>query len=150
MSEDPIGYRGKDENIYRYVKNNPLSLNDPLGLFGFGDVLDRGAGFLLSIVTGNLQVLTSALRVVNAELYYLNARLSHLRRLPCDSSAYKEIDEVLKQIAAANKEISDLSRKLGLIGTYKTLIKESIAKNLLNQAIDQVNELVKELSNANH
>lgn len=28
LSEDPIGFRGKDLNLYRYVKNNPLKYND--------------------------------------------------------------------------------------------------------------------------
>ncbi len=31
-SEDPIGFQGGDENLYRYVRNNPLLLTDPLGL----------------------------------------------------------------------------------------------------------------------
>jgi RHS repeat-associated protein len=32
ISEDPIGFRGGDVNLYRYVTNNPLSFTDPLGL----------------------------------------------------------------------------------------------------------------------
>ncbi len=32
ISEDPIGFRGGDINLYGYVKNNPLRFRDPLGL----------------------------------------------------------------------------------------------------------------------
>ena len=33
VMEDPIGYAGGDENIYRYVFNNPTNFVDPLGLW---------------------------------------------------------------------------------------------------------------------
>jgi len=32
ISRDPIGYKGKDVNLYRYVRNSPLNRLDPLGL----------------------------------------------------------------------------------------------------------------------
>jgi RHS repeat-associated protein len=32
IAQDPIGFRGGDINLYSYVKNNPVSLNDLLGL----------------------------------------------------------------------------------------------------------------------
>ncbi len=32
LSEDPIGFAGGDLNLYRYVRNRPLSATDPLGL----------------------------------------------------------------------------------------------------------------------
>ena len=32
ISEDPIGFAGQDSNFFRYVKNNPHSFVDPLGL----------------------------------------------------------------------------------------------------------------------
>jgi len=32
LSEDPIGFRGGDNNFYRYVSNNPMKYFDPLGL----------------------------------------------------------------------------------------------------------------------
>jgi uncharacterized protein RhaS with RHS repeats len=32
LTEDPIGFEGDPSNLYRYVKNNPLSFTDPSGL----------------------------------------------------------------------------------------------------------------------
>ena len=33
ISEDPIGFRGGDVNVYAYVRNRPVSTTDPLGLW---------------------------------------------------------------------------------------------------------------------
>ena len=33
LSEDPIGFSGRDENFYRYVFNSPINLIDPTGMF---------------------------------------------------------------------------------------------------------------------
>jgi RHS repeat-associated protein len=46
ISEDPIGFRGGDINLYGYVWNSPNSFTDPMGLDGWGndtaDWLDNG------------------------------------------------------------------------------------------------------------
>ena len=39
VSEDPLGFRGGDVNLYGYVGNSPISFIDPLGLLGVGDVV---------------------------------------------------------------------------------------------------------------
>ncbi len=52
LSEDPIRFRAGDQNLYRYVFNNPVNFNDPLGLRGafagigggFGSALGGGIG----------------------------------------------------------------------------------------------------------
>ncbi|MBX7062201.1 MAG: hypothetical protein K1X52_11120 [Pyrinomonadaceae bacterium] len=36
ISEDPIGFRGNDINLYGYVNDNPTSKNDPTGLIDLG------------------------------------------------------------------------------------------------------------------
>ncbi|MCH7615960.1 MAG: RHS repeat-associated core domain-containing protein, partial [Nitrospinae bacterium] len=33
LSEDPIGFGGLDQNLYRYVFNNPVNLSDPSGKY---------------------------------------------------------------------------------------------------------------------
>ncbi len=51
ITPDPISYLGEDYNLYRYAKNNPVCLVDPLGFFVFGGVgiaLLLGATLLLS------------------------------------------------------------------------------------------------------
>ena len=35
LSEDPIEFLGRDQNLYRYVSNNPINLSDPTGLVTF-------------------------------------------------------------------------------------------------------------------
>lgn len=48
MSEDPIGFKGKDANLYRYVRNSQINLNDPTGK-------NWAAGYtLIRIVISNL------------------------------------------------------------------------------------------------
>ncbi len=34
ISADPTGYNGLDENLYRYVVNDPVNVVDPTGLYG--------------------------------------------------------------------------------------------------------------------
>jgi RHS repeat-associated protein len=46
ISSDPIGQAG-GLNIYRYVYDNPINLDDPLGL-GFGDAVAATTGNLIS------------------------------------------------------------------------------------------------------
>ena len=64
VSEDPIGFRGRDVNLYRYVWNNPLNLRDPRGLWGGGASLggsffggecsDEGSGVSGSVSVGGV------------------------------------------------------------------------------------------------
>lgn len=41
ISEDPIGFRGGDVNLYGYVGNNPINYSDPSGLFPSIKPFDR-------------------------------------------------------------------------------------------------------------
>lgn len=40
ISEDPIGFRGGDVNLFGYVQNNPVMRRDSRGLFPDGDVIN--------------------------------------------------------------------------------------------------------------
>ncbi|MCS6306175.1 MAG: RHS repeat-associated core domain-containing protein [Nitrospira sp.] len=46
IAEDPLGFGGRDFNVYAYVQNNPLLLRDPEGLLtlGQGTLLGCGIG----------------------------------------------------------------------------------------------------------
>ena len=37
ITEDPIGFDGRDINLYGYVWNNPMHYRDPFGLDGWGN-----------------------------------------------------------------------------------------------------------------
>lgn len=54
LSQDPIGFRGHDENLYRYASNNPVGTSDPLGLQS-QDYGTMGA----AVVSKQVQTLTS-------------------------------------------------------------------------------------------
>jgi RHS repeat-associated protein len=43
ISEDTIGFKGGDTNLYRYVHNNPINLTDPYGTF---DLWKSATGFV--------------------------------------------------------------------------------------------------------
>lgn len=51
LSEDPIGFRGGDSNLYRYVGNNPLYANDPYGLW-FANVIGGIMGAAYAAANG--------------------------------------------------------------------------------------------------
>jgi RHS repeat-associated protein len=46
ISEDPIGFDGEDSNLTRYVGNNAINYEDPLGLrISEKQIIDSGSGF---------------------------------------------------------------------------------------------------------
>ena len=65
ISQDPIGFSGRDPNLFRYVRGNPANFIDPFGLFTFDDFL-TGAGWALTIVGGALVALPTSAAVTTA------------------------------------------------------------------------------------
>jgi len=66
ISEDPIGFRGGDLDLYAYVRNNPLNFQDPTGTTaGAGaEVVIRGAEVVIRgaeiVIEGGKIVITGA------------------------------------------------------------------------------------------
>ena len=59
MSEDPIGFKSLDSNMYKYVFNNPLNNIDPYGykpgVFDIPDFIDpNGGAFAGAVIGGGL------------------------------------------------------------------------------------------------
>jgi len=74
LSEDPIGFRGGDTNLYSYVFNNPTTLVDPsgqsvsgffLGLFACGVAVGADALGLLNFALNNNPSLRRAEGAIN-------------------------------------------------------------------------------------
>ena len=51
ISEDPYGFEGRDQNLFRFVWNNPINLIDPVGL-GFWSYLGEAAKVVGVIAVG--------------------------------------------------------------------------------------------------
>ncbi|MAZ48553.1 MAG: hypothetical protein CME65_08315 [Halobacteriovoraceae bacterium] len=56
LSEDPIGFLGRDFNLYRYVGNRPTRYTDPTGLFVGGGGVGGSISFLGGTGSGDIQV----------------------------------------------------------------------------------------------
>jgi uncharacterized delta-60 repeat protein/RHS repeat-associated protein len=52
LSEDPIGFEGRDANLDRYVANEPLGSADPTGLTIWGDITNAIRSWLNAFVRG--------------------------------------------------------------------------------------------------
>jgi RHS repeat-associated protein len=68
LKQDPIGYRGRDSNLYRYVSNSPLNRADPSGLLSINS--PAGAILLLEL-EGGIAVTTPT--ALTATSYTLSA-----------------------------------------------------------------------------
>jgi len=84
LSEDPIGFRGGDTNLYRYVLNNPVNNTDPSGLIVLCTriVIAEGNEYFQCSSTkwpslSGIQVTKSALYLV---LHLRRARIHDLNR----------------------------------------------------------------------
>lgn len=52
VQQDPLGVNGEDENLYRYVCNDPIGVVDPSGLYGLKDVKAYWSSVFNDLKTG--------------------------------------------------------------------------------------------------
>ncbi len=91
ISEDPIGFGGGDNSLYRYVENSPLKYSDPFGLQeGDGSGGDFGTvGDILNQLDSDSQYFKSNLESA--------ARLFEIERLK-KIERQKEKEKLLKKL----------------------------------------------------
>jgi RHS repeat-associated protein len=103
-AKDPIFFAGGDTDLYGYVLNDPLNLNDPSGLFGIGD-----------IASGAVTVATVAAKragyITGAGAATLTAALAPLADLISPSTLLEGEDEDLRKYNAT-KDIEEIERRI--------------------------------------
>lgn len=75
VSEDPVGFAGRDVNLYRYVGNDPLNHTDPSGLIPLDTLWDL-ANVIYDIATGDCEAL--ALDLAAMAIPYLPAGITKI------------------------------------------------------------------------
>jgi hypothetical protein len=69
VSEDPVDFLGGDVNLYAYVRENPVGMADPLGLFGIAGAVGGGAFNAFVQFSANLALtrrdVTRSVRCIN-------------------------------------------------------------------------------------
>jgi RHS repeat-associated protein len=98
LSEDPLGLRPEEVNLYRYVGNQPLIARDPLGLDGWSESIN--AAWLMA----NQNWLNDHMK----KLEDLNKKLNE-EKDPCKKKdLQKDIDKEKQEIEKLAKEINKL------------------------------------------
>lgn len=102
LSQDPIGFRSHDYNIYRYVFNSPINDNDPTGN---GPIM-----YEMCLIGNNLSAQThlSKIRIERDEtLKELDNQIEMLKKIFKDASKCQESE---KSLDAEIKEIERLKK----------------------------------------
>ena len=103
-AKDPVFFAGGDTDVYRYVLNDPINLNDPSGLFGIGDV-----------VSGAVSVATVAAKragyISGATAATLTVALAPLADLISPSTLLEDEAEDYRAYNTM-KDIEDLERRI--------------------------------------
>lgn len=117
LSEDPIGFNAGDYNLFRYCKNDPLDLTDPMGLFSpeAHDALFDHA-FAGSIPKAEIQVMKDSSRKLDRSISsQLNPREAYKhsmrREWQTPKSAIKQREAFFKSQVTAAKEAAQHGNK---------------------------------------
>lgn len=93
ISEDPIGFKGGDANLYRYVENSPVNETDPTGLIGDFEFLSP------------LDVAGKAIVLLGSGIVYIGGQI------------VDNIGDLLKPSQPAKPEEPDQSKSQNIDGT---------------------------------
>jgi RHS repeat-associated protein len=130
LQKDPIGFGGEDINLYRYVKNRPLDMSDPLGLDGgfpggssafFGGIAEYFPDIVDKLSKIGLAFGGSGLVVVSAPelagFCLLNPALCTELGLAATGSAAQVATGDSLPFSPANTALEQLINAIGYVGT---------------------------------
>ena len=103
-AKDPILFAGGDTDLYGYVLNNPINLNDPSGLFGIGDIVS-GAATVATVAAKRAGYITGAGAAT------LTVALAPLADLISPATLLEGEDEDLRQYNAM-KDIEEIEGRI--------------------------------------
>ena len=89
ISEDPIGFGGGDENLYRYVGNNPISLTDPYGEFP-SNMEEVGQCLGGNYTGGQVTPLKNTIKLIKSEIRAAQIALIQAENNSCPDPAVVE------------------------------------------------------------
>ncbi|RZF20643.1 hypothetical protein DAY19_11705 [Halobacteriovorax vibrionivorans] len=139
MSEDPIGFKGKDFNQYRYVNNRTLDFNDPSGngpvAYGVCLGISFSAAFIAALP--DLMHYSDLIEIYNLEI---KSKLSLIKDLEnesekptCSETERLNNDDIISDL---EDEIKVLKSKNVILTSklYGTGTAAAVGVGLLNKA----------------
>lgn len=115
LSQDPLGFKPGDANLYRYAENQPTILTDPSGLSGIGpNFKDRPAFEINAVIEERLRNTTQLndfelghfFRAVHDEVA---VRLPGGGLIQFDALMRREIDRIRTRAGGRNRMLRDLA-----------------------------------------
>ena len=125
ISEDPIGFRDGDLNLYRYVGNNPVNQVDPSGNGVFTCIAALAVGKSVSFATAIKKAVSEGLSLTRR----INELENRLRELEDSNNNNKmckqEKDKAMDQADLIKGQIEELKKGLG--GILSRLVTRALA-----------------------
>ena len=98
LSEDPIGFAGQDENLYRFVRNNSINLTDPYGEFP-SNMEEVGQCLGGNYTGGQITPLKSTIKFIESEIRAAQRSLIQAENNSClDPAAVEFFNRRIRQL----------------------------------------------------